>query len=50
MRVIVPLFTVLVLGSVVGAQDAIKKDMAQLDGEWSMVSGEANGFRCPKKP
>jgi len=49
MRVIVPVFTVLVLGSVVGAQDAVKKEMTQLDGEWSMVSGEANGFAMPKE-
>jgi uncharacterized protein (TIGR03067 family) len=49
MRVIVPVFTVLVLGSVVGAQDAIKKEMTQLEGEWSMVSGKANGFSMPKE-
>jgi uncharacterized protein (TIGR03067 family) len=30
------------------AQDSAKKEMAQLDGEWSMVSGEANGMVMPK--
>jgi uncharacterized protein (TIGR03067 family) len=49
MRVIVPVLTVLVFGSVVGAQDAVKKEMTQLEGEWSMVSGEANGFSMPKE-
>ncbi len=29
------------------AQDAVKKEMAQLEGEWSMVSGEANGVAMP---
>jgi uncharacterized protein (TIGR03067 family) len=29
------------------AQDAITKEMAQLEGEWSMVSGEANGASMP---
>ncbi len=49
MRVIVPVCTVLVLGGVVDAQDAIKKEMKQLEGEWSMMSGEANGFSMPKE-
>jgi uncharacterized protein (TIGR03067 family) len=49
MRKIVSVFTVLVLGSVGGAQDATKKEMTQLEGEWSMVSGEANGFSMPKE-
>lgn len=31
-----------------GAQDAVQKEMAHLEGEWSMVSGEASGFRMPK--
>jgi uncharacterized protein (TIGR03067 family) len=30
-----------------GADDAVKKDMAELDGEWSMVSGEANRAAMP---
>jgi uncharacterized protein (TIGR03067 family) len=32
-----------------GTQDAVKKDMALLEGEWSMVSGEVNGFSMPKE-
>jgi uncharacterized protein (TIGR03067 family) len=31
-----------------GAQDDAKKEMAQLEGKWSMVSGEANGMAMPK--
>jgi uncharacterized protein (TIGR03067 family) len=27
--------------------DAIKKDMAQLQGEWTMASGSANGYAMP---
>ena len=49
MRVIVPVIAVLVLVGVVGAQDANKKEMTQLEGEWSMVSGEANGQAMPKE-
>jgi hypothetical protein len=26
---------------------AVKKDMAQLQGEWLMVSGSADGYPCP---
>ena len=29
------------------AKDAAKKEMASLEGEWSMVSGEANGMAMP---
>jgi uncharacterized protein (TIGR03067 family) len=29
--------------------DAVKKDMAQLEGEWSMVSAEANGQTVPEE-
>jgi uncharacterized protein (TIGR03067 family) len=49
MRVIVPMFTVLVLGSIISAQDEVKKEMSQLEGQWSMVSGEANGISMPKE-
>jgi uncharacterized protein (TIGR03067 family) len=49
MRLLVPAIAVLVLVSASGAQDAVKKEMAQLEGEWSMVSGEANGFVLPKE-
>ncbi len=30
-----------------GAEHAVKKEMAQLEGEWSMVSGEADGASMP---
>ncbi len=49
MRPIIPAFALLALVAAAGAQDAGKKAMAQLDGEWSMVSGQANGFAMPKE-
>ena len=49
MRVIVPVIAVLFLVSADDAKDAIKKEMAQLEGEWSMVSAEANGLSLPKE-
>jgi uncharacterized protein (TIGR03067 family) len=49
MRVIGPLIAVLVLAGAAGAEDAIKKELSQLEGEWSMVSGEANGSSMPKE-
>jgi uncharacterized protein (TIGR03067 family) len=49
MRVIVSLIPVLVLAGTASAQDTVKKEMAQLEGEWSMVSGEANGVSMPKE-
>jgi uncharacterized protein (TIGR03067 family) len=48
MRATVPLIAVLVLAGADAAQDAAKKEMNQLEGEWSMVSGEANGTAMPK--
>jgi uncharacterized protein (TIGR03067 family) len=48
MRMTVPLLVVLVLVAAAGAQDAVKKEMAQLEGEWTMVSGEANGMSMPE--
>src|SRR5437764_606682 len=30
-----------------GGSDTVKKEMAQLEGEWSMVSGSADGFALP---
>jgi uncharacterized protein (TIGR03067 family) len=48
MRVTVLAIILVVAGSA-GAQDAGKKEMAQLEGEWSMVSGEANGFSLPEE-
>jgi uncharacterized protein (TIGR03067 family) len=46
----VPVLVIAVLAVVVpaGAQDVAKKEMAQLEGEWSMVSGEANGVSMPE--
>jgi uncharacterized protein (TIGR03067 family) len=49
MRATVPMIVVLALVGAAGAQDAMKKEMAQLEGEWSMVSGEANGLSMPKE-
>jgi uncharacterized protein (TIGR03067 family) len=48
MRTTVPVIALLVLVVAAGAQDGLKKEMAQLEGEWSMVSGEANGFSLPR--
>jgi uncharacterized protein (TIGR03067 family) len=48
MRVIVTVIAVLILVSAGAAQDATKKEMAQLEGQWSMLSGEANGVAMPK--
>jgi uncharacterized protein (TIGR03067 family) len=48
MRATVPLVVVLILVAAAEAQDAIKKEMAELAGEWSMVSGEANGLPMPQ--
>jgi uncharacterized protein (TIGR03067 family) len=49
MRVIVPVIAFLVLVGAAGAQDLMKKEMSQLEGEWCMVSGEANGVPMPKE-
>jgi uncharacterized protein (TIGR03067 family) len=49
MRVIVPVIAVFVLIATASAQDAVKKEMTQLEGQWSMVSGEANGLSMPKE-
>jgi uncharacterized protein (TIGR03067 family) len=48
MRVIVPLIAGLVLVGAARAEDAARKEMSKLEGEWSMVSGEANGQSMPK--
>jgi uncharacterized protein (TIGR03067 family) len=47
MRPVVSLTAVLILVGAGGAQDAAKKEMPQLEGEWSMVSGQANGQAMP---
>jgi uncharacterized protein (TIGR03067 family) len=49
MRVTVPMIAVFVLVGAAGAEDSIKKEMARLDGEWSMVSGEADGQSLPRE-
>jgi uncharacterized protein (TIGR03067 family) len=45
--VVVATIAVLVLASTSGGQDAAKDEMSKLEGEWSMVSGEANGQAMP---
>jgi uncharacterized protein (TIGR03067 family) len=49
MRVTVPVVGVLVVIAAAGAQETVKKEMAQLEGEWSMVSGELNGVAIPEE-
>lgn len=34
---------------VVAEDDAVKKEMAKLDGTWQMVSGQASGFPLPEE-
>jgi uncharacterized protein (TIGR03067 family) len=46
---VIAVIGVLVLAGVGEAPDAVKKEMTQLEGEWSMVSGEANGQAMPKE-
>jgi uncharacterized protein (TIGR03067 family) len=48
MRLIVSIIAVLALVCTSGAQDAAKNEMSQLEGEWSMVSGQANGQAMPQ--
>jgi uncharacterized protein (TIGR03067 family) len=38
---------VLLLAAALAAQDPAAKEMARLQGEWSMVSGEASGMSMP---
>ena len=47
MRVIATGIVIVVLTG--AAQDVTTKETALLDGAWSMVSGEANGFAMPKE-
>src|SRR5256885_12175936 len=49
MRATVAVIAVLALVCAAAAEDAVKKEMAQLEGEWSMVSGEADGSSMPKE-
>ncbi len=48
MRVSALMIAVLVLIAPTMAQDATDKERVQLEGEWSMVSGEANGVSMPE--
>jgi len=47
--VIVPVIATLVVVADGAAEDALKKEMSRLEGEWYMVSGEANGQPMPKE-
>jgi len=47
MRVLVLAIATWVLAAPAVARDDARKEMAQLEGEWSMVSGEANGVALP---
>jgi uncharacterized protein (TIGR03067 family) len=49
MRFILSQAAVLVLVCTGSAQDATKKEMSRLEGEWSMVSGQANGLAMPQE-
>jgi uncharacterized protein (TIGR03067 family) len=48
MPVKVPLLVFVLLVAAAEAQDPVKKEMALLEGEWSMVSGAANGVALPE--
>jgi uncharacterized protein (TIGR03067 family) len=47
MRATIPAIAVLALVPAVIAQDAKQKEMGLLEGEWSMVSGDADGVSMP---
>jgi uncharacterized protein (TIGR03067 family) len=49
MRTLLGVIAVLALVGADGAPDAVKRDMTLLEGEWSMVSGEASGMSMPKE-
>ena len=49
MRAMAVLIGALFLGNAYGDDSAVKKEMAQLEGAWSMVSGEANGQSLPEE-
>jgi len=49
MRLIASLLAILVLAWTSSAEDAAKNEMSRLEGEWSMVSGEANGQALPQE-
>src|SRR5437763_1823800 len=49
MRATLLVIAVSVMASAAVAEDSVKKEMAQLEGEWSMASGEANGMSLPEE-
>ena len=49
MRATVAVIAVLAVVCAAAAEDTVKKEMAQLEGEWSMQSGEADGASMPKE-
>jgi uncharacterized protein (TIGR03067 family) len=49
MRLIVSLAALVILVCASVAQDAAKKELSQLEGEWSMVSGQADGQAMPEE-
>jgi uncharacterized protein (TIGR03067 family) len=49
MRPIMTVSALIALVGAAGAQNDAKMEMTRLEGEWSMVSGEANGQSMPKE-
>jgi hypothetical protein len=49
MRIITGVIVVVLTGSVAAQDDTKKKEMAKLEGEWSMVSGNASGQSLPEE-
>jgi uncharacterized protein (TIGR03067 family) len=47
--VAVSLISVMSLGADLSRQDIIRKDMEQLQGEWTMIAGERDGEQLPEK-
>lgn len=45
---VIAVLALVVVVSAAPAEDAAKKEMARLEGEWSMVSGEADGQSMPE--
>jgi uncharacterized protein (TIGR03067 family) len=48
MRIVTSVLASIVLAGSAAAQDVTKMEMAKLEGEWSMVSGESSGFSLPE--
>ena len=49
MRVLVGMVAAFLFVGAEDPQDAVKKEMARLEGEWSMVSGEIDGQPMPEE-